>query len=66
MLPDNDGLSPGCPASPGSDDGSRDSGKTAYVANYMSNTVTPINTAPNTALPPIPADSMPDAIAVTP
>ena len=41
-------------------------GKTAYVANLDSGTVTPIRTATNTALPPIKAGRHPDAIAITP
>jgi YVTN family beta-propeller protein len=39
---------------------------TAYVANYNSDTVTPINTATNTALKPIKVGSNPQAIAITP
>ena len=39
---------------------------TAYVVNARDNTVTPIITATNTALPPIPVGDAPDAIAITP
>ena len=39
---------------------------TVYVANGGSDTVTPIQTATNTAGPPIPAGSQPFAIAITP
>ena len=38
----------------------------AYVANFGSNTVTPITTASNTAGAPIPVGSNPDGIAITP
>jgi YVTN family beta-propeller protein len=41
-------------------------GKTAYVANYGSGTVTPIQIATNTALPPITVGIDPGAIAITP
>ena len=41
-------------------------GKTAYVTNIGSGTVTPIATATNTAGTPIPVGSDPDAIAFTP
>jgi YVTN family beta-propeller protein len=40
-------------------------GRTAYVVNYGSNTVTPIHTATNTALKPITVGSGPVAIAIT-
>ena len=39
-------------------------GKTAYVANSGSGTVTPISIATNTAGPPIPVGSVPGAIAI--
>ncbi len=39
---------------------------TAYVANLDSNTVTPIDTATNTAGTPIAVGNAPDAIAITP
>ena len=39
---------------------------TAYVANYSDNTVTPIDTATDTAGPPIAVGNSPDAIAITP
>jgi YVTN family beta-propeller protein len=39
---------------------------TAYVVNQFSDSVTPIRTATNTALAPIPVGSAPDAIAITP
>jgi len=39
---------------------------TAYVANFGSDTVTPITIATNTAAPAIPAGYAPDSIAVTP
>jgi YVTN family beta-propeller protein len=39
---------------------------TAYVANPVDNTVTPINTATNTPGTPITAKNFPDAIAITP
>jgi len=41
-------------------------GKTAYVANSGSGTVTPIRTATNTALKPIKVGLVPIAIAITP
>ena len=41
-------------------------GKTAYVGNQASGTVTPITTATNTAALPIPVGSEPIAIAITP
>ena len=41
-------------------------GKTAYVANEGSNTVTPITVATGTAGTPITVGSTPDAIAITP
>ena len=41
-------------------------GKTAYVANNASGTVTPLNTATNTALTPIVVGSGPCQIAITP
>ena len=41
-------------------------GKTAYVANDGSDTVTPINTATNTAGPLITTGTFPWAIAITP
>ena len=41
-------------------------GKTAYVTNFGSGTVTPIATATNTAGTPIPVGDGPDAIAITP
>lgn len=41
-------------------------GKTAYVVNYGSDTVTPIATASNTAGPPITVGRAPEAIAITP
>jgi YVTN family beta-propeller protein len=41
-------------------------GKTAYVANFLPGTVTPIRTATNTALPPVKTGRGPDAIAITP
>src|ERR1019366_1816311 len=41
-------------------------GKTAYVANYISDTVTPIATATNTAGPPITTGNTPQGIAITP
>ena len=41
-------------------------GKTAYVANAGSGTVTPIATATGTAGPPITVGSYPGAIAITP
>src|SRR6185312_4564241 len=46
----------------------RNSGRvTAYVVNYNSDTVTPINTATNTALKPVRTGyGNPDAIAITP
>jgi YVTN family beta-propeller protein len=39
---------------------------TAYVVNQFGSTVTPINTATNTALKPIAVGHAPDAIAMTP
>jgi len=39
---------------------------TAYVVNAGSDTVTPIDTATNTALTPIPVGGHPSAIAITP
>jgi YVTN family beta-propeller protein len=39
---------------------------TAYVVNYESNTVTPIDLATDTAGTPIPVGSQPDAIAIAP
>lgn len=39
-------------------------GNTAYVTNYASKTVTPINTATNTAGKAIHIDDTPDAIAI--
>jgi YVTN family beta-propeller protein len=39
---------------------------TAYVANYASDTVTPIDTGTNTPEPAIPVGCHPDAIAITP
>ena len=41
-------------------------GKTLYVANVYSGTVTPIRTATNTALTPIKVGRHPEGIAVTP
>ncbi len=41
-------------------------GKTAYVANFGSGTVTPIRTATNTALTAIKVGAQPVAIAITP
>jgi hyaluronoglucosaminidase len=41
-------------------------GTTAYVANTNYGTVTPIDTATNTAGTPIPVGSGPWAIAITP
>lgn len=41
-------------------------GVMAYVANYSSNTVTPIDLQTDTALPAIPAGSGPAGIAITP
>ena len=41
-------------------------GKTAYVANSGSDTVTPIRVATNTALKTIKAGRNPDAVAITP
>ena len=41
-------------------------GKTAYVANAPSDTVTPISTATNTALKAIKVGTDPVAIAITP
>ena len=41
-------------------------GKTAYVANTSSGSVTPIDIATNAAGPPIPVGSSPDLIAITP
>jgi YVTN family beta-propeller protein len=38
----------------------------AYVDNAESDTVTPIRTATNTALPPVKTGPLPDAIAITP
>jgi YVTN family beta-propeller protein len=42
------------------------SGKTLYVANINSNTVTPVTTATNTAGKPIKVGSRPREIAITP
>jgi YVTN family beta-propeller protein len=41
-------------------------GKTAYVANSLSGTVTPINTATNTAGPPIRVGGYPYAVVIAP
>ena len=41
-------------------------GRTVYVVNLLSGTVTPIRTATNTALPPIRVGTDPRAIAITP
>jgi YVTN family beta-propeller protein len=41
-------------------------GKTVYVPNGVLNTVTPIRTATNAALPPLPVGGEPFAIVVTP
>jgi YVTN family beta-propeller protein len=41
-------------------------GKTAYLVNSESGTVTPIRVATNTALPPVKVGGFPDAIAITP
>jgi YVTN family beta-propeller protein len=41
-------------------------GKTAYITNQISGTVTPITTATNTAGPPIPVGTDPFWIAITP
>jgi len=41
-------------------------GKTAYVVNTDSGTVTPIRTATNTALAPVKVGRGPVAIAITP
>ena len=41
-------------------------GKTAYVANAGSGTVTPIKTATNTALKPIKVGRQPEYLAITP
>ncbi len=41
-------------------------GKTAYVANFDSGTVTPIRTATNTAVRAINAGSRPGGVAITP
>jgi YVTN family beta-propeller protein len=41
-------------------------GRTVYVANGASGTVTPIRTATNTALKPIKTGQLPWAIAITP
>jgi YVTN family beta-propeller protein len=41
-------------------------GKTAYVVNLNSRTVTPIRTATNTALKPVKVRGLPVAIAITP
>ena len=41
-------------------------GKTIYVANLGSGTVTPVSTATNTAGQPIKVGSQPSAIAITP
>jgi YVTN family beta-propeller protein len=41
-------------------------GTTAYVASTSYRTVTPIDTATNTALPAIRVGQAPDAIAITP
>jgi YVTN family beta-propeller protein len=41
-------------------------GKTAYVSNQGDNTVTPIRTAANSALAPIPVGHQPFDMAVTP
>jgi YVTN family beta-propeller protein len=41
-------------------------GKTAYVTNYASGTVTPIRTATNTALRAVKVGTHPVAIALTP
>ena len=41
-------------------------GKTAYVTNFGSDTVTPISTATNTPGPAIPAGALPDGIVITP
>ena len=41
-------------------------GTTAYVANFVSNSVTPIDTTNNTAGTPIPVGLEPEAIAITP
>lgn len=40
--------------------------RTAYVATYVSNTVTPIDTVTNTAGRPIPVGSGPSGIAIKP
>jgi YVTN family beta-propeller protein len=41
-------------------------GKTVYVVNYVSDTVTPTRTANNKAEPDITVGNSPDAIAITP
>ena len=41
-------------------------GKTVYVVNSLSNTVTPIRVATNTALKPIITGSYPEAITIFP
>ena len=41
-------------------------GRTVYVANLGSDTVTPITIATNTAGPAIPAGCAPNSVAVTP
>ncbi len=54
------GLSKAAPA------GAVTAAPTAYVTNYSSNTVTPIDTATNTPGTPIPVGTTPTAVAITP
>ena len=42
------------------------SARTAYVTNFISNSVIPIDTATNTAGTPIPIGDSPEGIAITP
>jgi YVTN family beta-propeller protein len=41
-------------------------GKTVYAVNYSSNSVTPVNTATDTAGTPIKVGKQPEGIAITP